>query len=345
MKNCVVITLLLLSVSAFSQKNRVIANQYTHFQLEYKKDTIDFVVADAKLEKIKPVLLFCQGSQPVPLFIDMGERGVFPVTLNNFDLEEMKRNYHVVVVSMPKTPVLVAPKNLNRSYNYVLDTANQYSYSPEYLEADYLENYVDRANKVIKFLRKQKWVDKTKLIVSGHSQGSRVAVGIAASNKNVSGLGLFGYNPMRRVDQLVWSYRKQAQYGEITWEEADSLQQEQYQFYKTVLDEDSLSANPNLRSWKSFSTSSISQLVNLKIPVYIANGSQDNVAEYCDLLPLYFAEKDKIDYQIKRYPGLEHNFFPIDENGKRDYSNGQWKKVMNSFIEWSLTKPHLRSNG
>ena len=330
-------TFLVLASASFCQQREIIAG-YTHFELTHKKDTIDFVVADTSLSivKPKPVLLFCQGSQPLPLFIDFGEQRIAPVTLNNFDVSEMKKNYHVVVISMPKTPISVTPKHLNRSYNYVLDTSDQYSYDPAYLEADYLTNYIDRANKVIKFLRKQKWVDKTKLVVAGHSQGSRVAVGIAHSNKRVTQLGLFGYNPMRRIDQLVWSYRKQAQQGAITWKEADSLQRLQYEFYREILSDDSLKTNPELTAWRSFSVSSISQLVELKIPVYIAFGSLDNVAEYCDLLPLYFAEQNKSNYLLKRYPNLEHNFFPLDENFRPDHANGQWKEVMNSFISWSI---------
>lgn len=327
---------ILVSLSSFGQLKGTIADQYSHFELTHKKDTIDFVVADTSLSVVKPVLLFCQGSQPVPLFFDFGSRGIVPVTLNNFDVTEMKKKYHVVVISMPKTPIVVSPDHLNRSYSYVQDTSIEHSYHPEYVKGDFLENYVDRANTVIKYLVKQKWVDKKTIVVAGHSQGSRVAVGIAHSKKRVTKLGLFGYNPKRRIDQIIWSYRKQAQNGEITWEQAESLQQEQYEFYQEVVNPDTVEAHPYLKSWQSFSTCSVSQLTELDIPVYIAFGSDDVIAEYCDLLPLDFAEKNKTNYVLKRYPKLEHNFFPVNEEGRPDYSNGQWINVMNSFIEWSL---------
>jgi pimeloyl-ACP methyl ester carboxylesterase len=326
---------LFLSSASIGQLQEPIAG-YAHFQLVHKRDTIDFVVADTNLSVVKPVLLFCQGSQPVPLFIDFGAEGLAPVPLNNFNLPEMKQHYHVVAISMPKTPVVVTPAHLNRAYNYVLDTAQEYSYSPEFIEADYLENYIRRANRVIQFLIKQKWVDKTSIVVAGHSQGSRVAVGIAHTNKRVTKLGLFGYNPMRRIDQLIWSYRKQAQNDEITWEQADSLQQAQYAFFEDMLNEDSLKRHAYLRSWRSFSTSSIDELTHLEIPVYIAFGSLDIVAEYCDVLPLDFAEMNKTNYVLKRYPNVEHNFFPLDENFRPDYANGMWREVMDSFITWSL---------
>lgn len=325
----------LLSAVSFGQLKGTIGDQYSHFQLKHKKDTIDFVVADTALTKTKPVLLFCQGSQPIPLFFDFPSQGIIPVTLSNFDVNEMKKDFHLVVISMPKTPVVVGPDHLNRSYCYVQDPTIEHSYDPEYLEGDFLQNYVDRANKVIKYLIKQKWVDKSQIMVAGHSQGARVAVGIAHSNKNVTKVGLFGYNPQRRIDQMVWTYRKQAEYGNISWEQADSLQQKQYEFYRTVLNTDSVDANPSLKSWQSFSTSSIEQLTDLNIPVYIAFGSEDGVADYCDLLPLDFAEKQKTDYVIKRYPNMEHNFFPLREDGKPDYENGQWNNVMKAFLNWS----------
>jgi hypothetical protein len=337
MKITQTIIFLILAISCFGQRKSNIANEYSHFQITLKKDTIDFVVADTNLTVKKPVLLFCQGSQPVPLFFDFPDQGIIPVALNNFDVNEMKKHYHVVVISMPKTPLIVGKEHLNSQYNYITDTSNQYSYSLEYLKADYSENYLNRANTVIKFLRKQKWVNPDKIVVAGHSQGARVAVGIASSNKDVTELGLFGYNPNGRIDQSIRQIRKNAESGKITWEKADSLQQEQYDFYKMIQTKDSAEAHPSLISWKSFSKPTITDLVKLKIPVYIAYGSQDIVADYCDLLPLFFIENNKTNYLIKRYPNLEHNFFPIKSDGQPDHRQGKWHEVMNSFVNWSIS--------
>src|SRR5690554_2375533 len=316
-------------------QNKIEGTSYTHFQLKSKKDTIDFVIADTNLTVNKPLLLFCQGSQPVPLFFDFKEHGVYPSSLSNFDINELNKYYHVVVISMPKTPIMVGNDHLNKQYNYVTDTSNQYSYSLEYLKADYSENYINRANKVLKFLSKQKWINSDKIVVAGHSQGARVAVGIASSNKQVTELGLFGYNPNGRIDQAIRQIRKNAESGKISWEKADSLQQEQYDFFKMIQNPDSLDAHPSLTSWKSFSKPTLNELIQLKIPVYIAYGSEDIVADYCDLLPFHFIENKKTNYSIKRYPNLEHNFFPVDESGKPNHSEGKWIIVMNEFIKWT----------
>lgn len=335
MKYLSLFTILSLAIVAFGQQNEIIANQYSHFSISSKKDTIDFVVADTSLQVKKPVLLFCQGSLPLPLFVDFGENRIAPIALSNFDVDYMKEAYHIVVISMPKTPVIVSKDHVNRSYCYITDPENQQSFSPEYVRADFKQNYVDRANKVIRYLRKQDWVDATKIVVAGHSQGSRVAVSLASSNKHVTQLGLFGYNPMRRIDQLVWTYRERAKQGEISWEQADSLQQQQYQFYQDILNDKLLAEHPQLKSWRSFSTNSTEELSSLKIPVYIAFGSEDIIAEHCDLLPLDFAEKGKTNFVLKRYANMDHNFFPLNDEGRPDRKNGQWKAVMNAFIDWS----------
>src|SRR5690554_6845406 len=105
------------------------ASSYSHYQLISKKDTLDFVIADTNLNVTKPLLLFCQGSLPKPLFIDFGEHDIFPVSLNNFDLEEIKKYFDVAVISMPKTPLIAKADELNKSYCYVTDTSRQHSYS------------------------------------------------------------------------------------------------------------------------------------------------------------------------------------------------------------------------
>lgn len=333
---CLIFLLLKLNVILFAQvSSPKIADGYTHFQIKLKNDTIDFVVAETNFAVKKPILLFCQGSQPVPLFFDFPEQGIIPVTLNNFDVNEMKKKYHIAVISMPKTPVTVGLDHLNKSYNYVIDTTQEYSYSPEFVKADYRDNYVFRANQVLKFLSKQKWVDNKQLVVAGHSQGSHVALGIANSNKKVTHLGLFGFNPLGRIDQYIRSARKQAEAGEITWKEADSIQKSRFNEYKMYYEPDSDKKGEFANSWKSFSKSQLNELINLKIPVYVAYGSNDINSDFCDLLPLYFIEKGKSNYKVIRYPNLEHNFFPINKDGIPDYQNGKWYWVMNDFVFWT----------
>ncbi len=329
-----IVFIFLVSFTNLFSQNKIQGTSYSHFQIKLKNDTIDFVIADTSLNVKKPLLLFCQGSQPVPLFIKLDSDLVFPVTLSNFNVNELNENYHVCVISMPKTPVLVEERNLDDQYCYITDTTRRYSYSREYINANYQENYVKRANLVLKFLRKQSWINNNKLIVSGHSQGARVAVGIAHSNRHVTHLGLFGYNPSGRIEQILRRIRRDAETGHISWEKADSLQRKQYEFYQLLQYKDSIHPFSSRVSWSSFSKPTVNELVELKIPVYIAYGSEDIIAVQCDLLPLLFIDNSKENYLIKRYPNLNHNFFPLSENHKPKYREGKWKVVFNEFIDW-----------
>lgn len=326
--------LFIISIQALGQ-SIVEGTSYSHFQIKSKKDTIDFVIADTNLNVNKPLLLFCQGSQPIPLFIDFGEQDIWPVSLNNFDVEEIKKHYHIVVISMPKTPLMAKVHELNKSYAYVADTSKQHSFSTEYMKADYLDNYVNRANAVWNFLKDKKWVDNSKFVVAGHSQGSHIALEIAATNKNVTQLGLFGFNPLGRIDQSIRTLRKQAERGEISWKEADSIQQIVLNDYASYFNPEHPEYKVNARSWVSFSKSQVNIVAKLKLPVYIAYGSDDITSDFCDLLPLYFIEQQKTNYKVIRYPNLDHNFFPVDEKGKADHDNGKWELVMNEFTKWT----------
>ncbi len=102
-----------------------------------------------------------------------------------------------------------------------------------------------------------------------------------------------------------------------------------------------MSRHPSLVSWKSFSEVTLDELVKLNIPIYLAYGSDDINSDYCDLLPLHFIEQHKSNLTRKMYPNLEHNFFPIDETGRPDYSNGKWVIVMSAFIKWANNTANL----
>jgi len=325
--------ILTLNLNAFSQ-TRIEGTSYTHFQIKLKNDIINFVIADTNLTLTKPLLLYCQGSLPKPLFIDFGGDDIWPATLNNFNIEELNKDYHIAVISMPKTPLIVKKELLNKSYHYVTDTSDQYSYSTEFLRANDLKNYVNRANKVLKFLKKQKWIDSGKIVVTGHSQGAPIATQIALENKGVTELGLFGVDLFGRIDIMIRTARLDAQLGKITWVEADSKMNKYYEVYTYANNSDSIKQNPNLKTLQSFSEPYYNDLLKLKIPIYIAYGTEDRTADLCDLIPFFFIAKGKTNLTLKRYLGLEHNFFEVDEKGKPNYEMEHWEEVMQEFINW-----------
>jgi pimeloyl-ACP methyl ester carboxylesterase len=337
MKPAFVLALLFaLPCLSFAQKGSKIAGQAIHFQLPAKDGAIDFIVLDTVLTAKKPVFLFCQGSLPMPLFFEIGGKTyLFGGGVSNFDLAEIREKYHLVVVSMPHTPVVVGEANLNESYCYVPDSAQKRAFSPDYVKADFLENYARRGNAVLKFLKKQPWADGSKLVVAGHSQGSKVATKIARSNRRVTHLGLFAANPFGRADQFVRDARKKAERGQISWAEADAEMERQYQYFRDAHHADSLAARPDLLAWKSFSESFLDDWLALDIPIFLAYGTADITSDLCDLVPLFFIQNGKTNLTQRRYLHLEHNFFETKADGRADYEKPHWHEVTSGFLKWA----------
>ena len=335
-KTLIILIAIISSVNCFGQKGELIENKALKFSIEEEADTIDFIVVDTVINEMKPVFLWCQGSLPMPLFGEIENHGnyFFGGGVSNFHYRDISKRYHLVIISMPQTPVLAKKENLNNRFQYIPNPEEPNQFSDEYIAADYLENYVNRALSVLNFLKQQNWVNSEKLVVAGHSQGSKIATKIAVKNSNVSHLGLFAANPFGRIDQYIREARLDAQLGKISWEKADSLIVDNYAFFKQANNEDSIRANPSLKAWKTFSESFYDDWLVLDIPIYLAYGTEDRTSDLCDIVPLFFIEKNKDNLTLKRYIGLEHNFFEVDEAGKAVHEKGHWKEVMDEFVKW-----------
>jgi pimeloyl-ACP methyl ester carboxylesterase len=324
------------TVLLFGQTGRLIEDKATLFAIELEQDTVEFIVVDTALTEKKPLFLWCQGSLPIPLFCEVENYGNYFIGggISNFDIRNITKYFHLVVISMPKTPVFAKKENLNTAFHYIPNPNEPQEFSEAYIAADYLENYVNRANEVLDFLHQQNWVDHEKLVVAGHSQGTKVATKIAVQNKSVSHLGLFSANPFGRIDQYIREARLNAQLGNITWNQADSLMNSYYDFYAQINNEDSIKSDPSLKAWKSFTETYYDDWLSLEIPIYLAYGTEDRSADLCDIVPLFFIEQDKSNLTFKRYLGLEHNFFELAENGRANHEKPHWNEVMQAFCNW-----------
>ena len=338
MKNILLILFVFLFQVVIAQKNKIVNNESTVFEINNKQGKIEFMVLDTALNTKKPIFLWCQGSLPIPLYIDYKTAGLhlYGGGISNFDYEKIKKHYHLVVISMPETPLIVGETQLNDSYWYYGDSKDKNIPSLAYQTADNLENYTDRAIHVLKFLKNKQWVDNSKLVVVGHSQGGQVATKIAIKYKKVTQLALTGTNPFGRIDQNIRQSRKNAEQNKVSWEQADKEMEQQYQFYQNVNNPLKNKNNPNLRSWQSFSKPLIDDWLTLKIPIYMAYGTADVSSDLCDLVPIYFIRENKNNLSYKRYLNLEHNYFEVSKSGEVDYDKPHWKDVMNAILNWSL---------
>lgn len=336
-----ILFLLCYTIFLHSQNPQKIEDKALHFQLNEGTDSLDFILIDTSLNQRKPLFLFCQGSLPSPLFVKIKERGLFMFGggISNFDIQKIRQHYHLIVISMPHTPLIARQEELDRNFSYLPDPSKPGVLSQAFIKADYLEKYVVRAQAVLDFLCEQEWVDPSNLVAAGHSQGSKVASRLAKVDKRISHLGLFAANPFGRIDQFVRQERYAAQLGKKTWEEAEQEMEETYEFYRQVYDEDSLAAHPEYLAWKSFSYPFYLDWLEIEIPIYLAYGTEDRTADLCDIVPLFFIQKGKNNLKLKRYLNLEHNFFEVEE-GRPNYEKAHWPEVMNAFVDWTLSTPN-----
>jgi len=325
---------LFISITFISYSQIVKEANVRLFCIEEKEDTICFLKTDTCLTKKKPTILFCQGSMPIPLII-IDSKGSFVPFANCYN--KLSDRYNIIVVSMPHTPAWAKSDHLNKNYEYITDTIDKHSYNQLYLRDNYLEKYVERANYVIRYLQKQAWVDKSRLVVVGHSQGSYIAAKLAIENKSIKALGYFGGNPDGRFTQYIRAKRRAVLTKKTSVQEAQNDINKLYDTWNQYckgIDKDSIGID-NVKSWKSFTYSAREELAKMKTPIYVAYGTEDlEHAESCDLLPIYFERAGKTNYKMMPLVGCGHNFEEISPEGVPNWDKMHWNDVMNGFIEW-----------
>lgn len=325
----IIITLVFFTLGVKCQKTIGNLDAIT-FSVPEDNDTIYFIKINKDVETPKPTIIFCQGSQPIPLVIESTPNDFFLPAIN-FNYSRLSNRYNLIIISMPHIPVIATQANLNNQFAFITNPADQHSFPKSYLEDDYLTKYVDRGNKVVNFLINQKWVVKDSIFIVGHSQGARVATKIALQNKHIAALGFLSGDPLGRVTQNIRRIRLMQRTGQLTPSDAQARIDEIYTKWER------LNADPEMAgasSIVSFSAPLLDDLLEIKIPIYIAYGTEDIAAEYCDLLPICFIQNHKTNFKIVPYPGLEHNFMEIDSSGNPDPNKFHWDEVFRGLIDW-----------
>lgn len=298
------------------------------YSIHTPTDTINYIKVGTDTVTAKPTILFLQGSLPSPLIFDMGS---FKHINLPFDHATLASDYNVVEISMPKTPVEAGEDHLNADYDYVPDTASPRSFSPAYLNANYLENYVDRADQVIADLMTKSWVMMDSLILIGHSQGAKIAAVVAAGNKHVACVALLGFNAYGRYDEMVRRERERLKSGQVSDEEYLADMDSLYQRWKDISATPNDAENGHL-NWTTFSIDYIPYLMKIQAPVFIGYGTGDLGAANCDLLPLEFISHGKTNYTLKPYFGMDHNFFDLKDGESDRKGEGHWTEVVQDVL-------------
>ncbi|MDR2127320.1 MAG: hypothetical protein LBP63_10905 [Prevotellaceae bacterium] len=303
------------------------------FCLTTTTDTIHFVKYDT-IDVTKPLILFIQGSLPMPLIVSNNGN----LDANHFSIfnKTIFSQFNVVEISQPNTPPVVSIENLNNQYSYV-KSKKPYDYDKTYMKRNVIETYVERANIVIDYLLQQEWIEKDSIYAFGHSQGAYVAARLAAENANIKAIAFSSTNPFGRYAGIIQESRAKAISKQQTEEEVQQQIENNWKSWKymaqtTDVPDDWNSDLP--ATWKSFSQSVVEILANLKQPVFITYGTRDYHSIACELLPIYFGSNGKTNYKMHPMLGRGHNYELIDDEGKRIWNDSKWSEVMDEFVKF-----------
>jgi dienelactone hydrolase len=320
-------TLLLLSTSFFAQSKKAEDFGYRQLETTFRGDPVVLLIRSKKGEehKRKPLLLFCQGSLPQPLIKYTGDQcyAVFP-----FDTSIFEDAYHLVIISKPYVPTVAEASTLGP--NFVYQDPITGSTPTPYSERNLLDYYVDRNVFILDFLAKLPFIDAKKIVVAGHSEGSTVAAKLATQSKLVTHLIYASGNPLGRIMAMLARDR-------ATETEGHSATESEFDYWEQVVankNDMDASDGDTFKATYDFSMPPMDYLERLTIPVLVCYGTKDYGAPFNDYLRVAMIRQHKKNFTFKAYVGLEHNFFPLKDDGQPDYDHFNWDKVATEWLPW-----------
>ena len=326
MRRLVLFLFVFIPLSLLSQIPSPESLGFLHIVFNYGYQKVDVLIVSKKGEETikKPVFFFCQGSMPQPLikFDEQGTYGLFP-----FNPDSLKTQYHLVIIGKPGVPLISYVNDLNDNFMYLDSTGN---IPKAYAENNLPDYYVSRNKSIIKYLRKLPWVDKSELVIAGHSEGSTIAAKMALKIPHVTHLIYSGGNPMGRIMSMIQRSRS-------IESDSTALGENEFIYWQKAVDNKTnldASQGDTDKATYEFSTPLFDDLLKLKIPVLVSYGTKDYSAPFNDYLRVEAIRRNKSNFEFKAYIGAEHNYFPLLNDGKPNYEVFNWDKVAHDWLLW-----------
>lgn len=307
------------------------------FSIENKKlGKVEFCTFKSTIDKKKPLLIFIHGSGNEPTFSYQPDIKTY-AWKGFLEIEKYKDEFHVICVNKPGIPLFDTiqknPKNFQTSYPL----------NEEYIKKYSLEWRAKAASLIINEAIKLLPVDKSKIIVIGHSQGGQVAPKIALLNKKVTHVVLLNSNSLNHLYDFVLQERLAAFKGEQTFENTQKNIDSLFTEYKKIFAEpNNINKNWNDETyyrWASFSNETpLENMLKLKIPIYVIAGGKDLWGSFImntDYVQIEFLKNKKTNLIYQVYPNANHFLQDeIVENGKTKYIDLK-PKIFEDIIKWS----------
>ncbi|MBF9144235.1 alpha/beta hydrolase family protein [Hymenobacter properus] len=294
---------------------------YRRHVVMFGRDSVQLLLLSkpGEEQRKKPLLLWEQGSLPMPLVL-YDERGAYPVF--PFHPKKVLESCHLAIISKPGLPLTadVTGKNPNIVFTQTQPPAY-------YCARNYLDYYVRRDEAVLRYLKKQPWVEASRVVIGGHSQGSAVVAHLAAIPSLVSRAVYLSGNPLGRLMSMLALDRQAGDTAGVAGT---------FRRWQTVVADptrtDCLGDDP--RNTYGFAASEVPVLLRTRVPVFVGFGTLDRGVAGDDYLRLETIRQHRTNFTFREYPGREHNFFGF-KDGQINYDDFYWDQVGEDFLCWA----------
>lgn len=270
----------------------------------------------------KPIIFLLQGSGANSFFSEKDGKCYTPLLFGA--LGHLIEDWHVMGIE--KRGVQLGDFKDYHGYEGV---------SREYIEHATLSGRIDDINRVVNYLQStDNLYDGNEIVVIGHSEGSHVAAGVAATNPNVTHLVLLGFSAAHGLFDALMSLRRQLKSGEISEQEFI----EKYDWFISKYRD--IRANPEslqefyghtYKRWASYCfDASLQNLATITIPIFLGIGSLDENAIGSDYFVADLVRRGKDNLTYKNYLDCDHGF--VRHTG--DKRESIHSEVVDDIMQW-----------
>ena len=273
-----------------------------------------------------PLVLFLDGSGPTPLY--WNQDGQIGCSLM-FDAREFP-GYHFVVISKP-------------GINFC--EPNPRVQSAIYDKLASLRWRIDAAHAVINKLAVENFVDTSRLLVIGHSEGSDVAPWVALNNRRVTHVAGLAAGGQYLMHDLIVTCRKEIASGKLSPTAGAAQILDIKQAFRDIFaDPESTtkkwSGETYLR-WSTFFQPSIEAWSQIQKPVYlgVCQFDQNTPVESGEAIELEFIRLGKQNLTFKVWP-CDHYFFQPAQDQEAPPTERRLD-ALREILEWTTHHPNF----
>lgn len=330
MKSLIFYCLLSISFVASAQPTKPIEYGLKSFSInDPHLGKINFYLDTVNIGKKAPLFIDINGSGGEPLcFLIKGTK--FTSVANTFDTKVIARTadkYHYIILDKPGTPFCDTLKTSQTVQTFDLKAlTTSYQYSREYNEKLSLDWRVAATKKVIGYLIKNHYWDKSKIVAYGYSEGAQVVPALAVSEKRITHIAALAGSGLNQLADGITNWRVKAKNGIVSHEAAQDSVTKKFQriseIYKDPLSATKMIDGHSYKRWASFgSVPPIEYLRRLKIPIFLVAATNDDSSPIygLDYVMLEFMRLGKTNLRYEVCVGCNHYLNSTSATPAPDY--------------------------